>query len=46
VAFVAHVDWQSFAESRTGFELVATAAGNSDDWVIRVDISFHGVFLS
>jgi hypothetical protein len=45
VAFVANVDRQGFAEGRTGFELVAAAAGNSNCWVFWMDISFHGVFL-
>jgi hypothetical protein len=45
VAFVANVDRQGFAEGRTGFELVAAAAGNSNCRVFWMDISFHGVFL-
>jgi hypothetical protein len=45
VAFVANVDRQGFAVGRTSFELVAAAAGYGHNWIVWMDIGFHGVFL-
>jgi hypothetical protein len=45
VALVAYVSAQWLAQVRTGFELVAAAAGDFDGFVRWMDTGFHGDFL-
>jgi hypothetical protein len=41
MAFATHVNVEIFTDSRTGFEVVSTAAVNSNFNVIWMDLSFH-----